>query len=121
MRRFPLLLATLVMLGCGASAPKSDPPKFVAVVGQFPSITQLTPASTPANSVPFMLTVNGSNFGADAVAFLNGVPQHTIFITASQLVVTMTPADLQFTGLAPLYVRTLGQNSNTVDFDVTPQ
>jgi hypothetical protein len=81
----------------------------------------LSPPSVPVNSVPFTLTVNGSNFGTDAILFWNGAAQHTIFVTSNQLMVAVTPEDLDFTGAVPLYVRTLGQNSNTVDFEVTPQ
>lgn len=120
MRYVPLLLASLVMIGCGNAAKNSDPPQMVTVFAP-PAITQLSPTSVPVNSVPFFLTVNGSNFGTDAVVFFSGVAQHTVFITSSQLMVSVTPTDLEFTGLVPVYVRTLGQNSNTMDFDVTAQ
>ena len=35
--------------------------------------------------------------------------------------VKVTDADLMFMGMVPVYVRTGGQNSNTVDFDVAAQ
>jgi len=121
MRYVPLLLASLIMMGCGSgSMSKTDPPRLVSVFAP-PAITELSPTSVPVNSVPFMLTINGSNFGTDAVVFWNGVAQHTVFITSGQLLVSLTATDLDFTGLVPVYVRTLGQNSNTVDFDVTAQ
>ena len=121
MRYVPLLLASLIMIGCGSgSMSKADPPRLVTAFAP-PAITQLAPTSVPVNSVPFFLTVNGSNFGTDAVVFWNGVALRTVFITSSQLMASLTPTDLQFTGLVPVYVRTLGQNSNTVDFDVTAQ
>jgi hypothetical protein len=121
MRYVPLLLATLVMIGCGSgSTSKADPPHMTAVFAP-PAIAQLVPTSVPVNSVPFILTVNGSNFSTDAVVFFGGVAQHTVFITSGQVMVSLTATDLQFTGLTPVYVRTLGQNSNTVDFDVTAQ
>lgn len=81
----------------------------------------LTPGSVPVNSVPFIMTINGSNFTTDAVVFWQGTPQSTTFITSNQLIVKVTDTDLLFTGLVPIYVRTGGQNSNTVDFDVTAQ
>jgi hypothetical protein len=116
-----LLLATLVMIGCGnGSMSKTDPPRLGTVFAP-PAITELSPTSVPVDSVPFTLTVNGSNFGTDALVFWNGVAQRTIFVTSNQLMVAVTAEDLQFTGLAPLYVRTGGQNSNTVDFNVTAQ
>lgn len=121
MRRLALLLAALVMIGCG-SDPDSKPsgPKFATVFAP-PAISTLSPISVPVNSPPFYLTINGSNFGTDAIVFWNGVAQHTVFITSQQLAVSVTSTDLQFTGLAQLYVRTQGMNSNTVDFDVTAQ
>jgi hypothetical protein len=121
MRYVPLLLASLIMIGCGTSSMSKGSDPGMATVFLPPSITQLSPTSVPVDSVPFFLTVNGSNFNTDAVVFWNGVAQHTVFITSGQLMVSLTPTDLQFTGLVPVYVRTLGQNSNTVDFDVTAQ
>lgn len=67
------------------------------------------------------MTINGSNFSNDAVVFWQGNPQSTVFVTSNQLMVTVTSTDLQFMGVAPIYVHTLGQNSNTVDLNVTPQ
>ncbi len=122
MRRLTLLLA-LLLIGCGNDpmSKNSDPgPKFATVFAP-PAIATLAPTSVPVNSTPFYLTINGSNFGTDAIVFWNGVPQHTVFITSQQLAVSVTSTDLDFSGLAQLYVRTLGMNSNTVEFDVTPE
>jgi hypothetical protein len=123
MRSLPLLLlASLIMIGCGSPVSnKGSDPRAVSVVLVPPSISELSPASVPVNSVPFAMTVNGSNFGTDATVFWHGVPQHTVFITPSQLMVSVTSDDLQFTGLVPVYVLTAGQTSNTLDFNVTPQ
>ncbi|HXZ33667.1 MAG TPA: IPT/TIG domain-containing protein [Terriglobales bacterium] len=118
---FASLLVTLISLGCGNAVKGSDPKTTVNTVVLAPSITELSPAATPVNSVPFMMTVNGGNFGTASVVFWNGVPQHTTFITPNQLVVSLTPEDLQFTGLVKVYVLSGGLNSNTVDFNVTPQ
>lgn len=86
-----------------------------------PSIAALVPSSVPVNSVPFTMTVNGANFGTDAIVLWNGVPQHTTFLSASQLLVAVTDVDLMFVGLTHVFVRTGGMNSNTLDFDVAPQ
>jgi hypothetical protein len=67
------------------------------------------------------MTINGRNFGADAVAFWRGTAHSTFFVTSNQLMVAVTDTDLMFTGLVPVYVRTEGMDSNTVDFDVTAQ
>ena len=67
------------------------------------------------------MTVMGANFGADAVVFWNDIPQRTRFISSTQLQVVLTDADLMQFGLAHVFVRTGGQNSNTINFDVTAQ
>jgi len=67
------------------------------------------------------MTINGTNFLPDAVVFWQGTPQSTLYITSNQLMVKVTDADLMFMGMVPVYVRTGGQNSNTVDFEVTAQ
>jgi len=124
MRYFSLLLVSLLALGCGTPGLNHDPanhdPRSVIVFSP-PAIATLTPGSVPVDSVPFIMTVNGSNFNTDAIAFWQGVPQSTVFVTSNQLMVRVTDVDLMFTGFVPIYVRTAGQTSNTVDFSVTPQ
>ena len=120
MRYFSLVLASLLLIGCGTSdQSKSDPVKVFASTP--PSIAELTPGSVPVNSVPFTMTINGSNFLPDAVVFWQGTPQSTLFVTPNQLTVKLTNSDLMFMGMVPVYVRTGGQNSNTLDFEVTAQ
>jgi hypothetical protein len=119
MRYFVLLLASLLTLGCGNGAGNHDP-HFVGMSTP-PSIMTLSPSTVPVNSVPFVLTVNGSNFGTDAIVFWNGTPLSTSFVTSGQLMATLTDTDLMFAGMIPVYVRTAGMNSNTVDFDLTVQ
>lgn len=110
------------MIGCGSPVSnKGSDPSAASVVLVPPSISELSPGTVPVNSVPFAMTVNGSNFGTDATVFWHGVPQHTVFITPSQLMVSVTSDDLQFTGLVPVYVLSAGLTSNTLDFNVTPQ
>jgi hypothetical protein len=121
MRYFGLLLVSLLAIGCGNPASSGSHDPLVMTTFSPPSIMTLTPGSVPVNSVPFAMTINGSNFGTDAVVFWQGTPQSTIFITSNQLMVNVTDTDLLFTGLVPIYVRTGGLNSNTVDFDVTAQ
>ena len=119
MRYWVLLLVSLVCLGCGSSTGNHDPFRLATMVN--PAISSLAPASVPVNSVPFTLTVNGSDFGTDAIVFWNGTALNTRTISSTQLIAQLQPANLQFAGLVPVYVRTQGFNSNTVDFDVTIQ
>jgi IPT/TIG domain len=122
MRYLPILVALLAMVGCGNPVSnKGGDPRTVSVFVLPPSITQLTPATTPVNSVPFLLTVNGTNFGTGSIVFWNGMPLHTVFMTSSQLVATIAPQNLLFTGLVQVHVLSGGLTSNTVDFNITAQ
>jgi IPT/TIG domain len=120
MRYLSVLLASLLTLGCG-TGPASHDPRTVVALFSPPAITTLTPNSVPVNSVPFTMTINGSNFTKDAVVFWNNAPQFTTFVTSNQLMSTVTAEDLMFWGPIPVYVRTGGMNSNTVDFNVAAQ
>jgi IPT/TIG domain len=118
MRYIGLLLASLLAVGCGSPAKGTDPHSLVNVLNP-PSIMALSPDSVPVNSVPFIVTVNGSNFGGDAVVWWNGAPLSTRFVTSNQLMGVLTSTDLMFAGQIPVYVRTTGLNSNTVVFNLT--
>jgi len=119
MRFTGLSLAILFAVGCGAGG--RDPHTMFGTSFTPPALMQLSPSSVPVNSVPFTLIVNGANFGRDALVFWNDVPQSTRFLSSQQLQVAVTEADLMQFGLAHIFVRTGGLNSNTVDFDVTAQ
>ncbi|PYX92721.1 MAG: hypothetical protein DMG71_17245 [Acidobacteria bacterium] len=121
MRIITVLLAVLMGSGCGAGNGKRPLGAMFSSAVVVPAITALSPTSVPVNSVPFMMTVNGTNFGTDAIVFWNGIPQKTTVITPQQLVVAITDADLTDSGLVHIFVRTGGQNSNTADFVVTAQ
>lgn len=121
MRFIGPLLLTLVLVGCGASGSGRPPQQVFTTALTQPAISALVPSSVPVNSPPFLVTVNGQDFLTDAVVVWNGNPLHTNFITKNQLVATLQATDLMTVGLIPVFVRTGGQNSNTVDFTVTPQ
>jgi hypothetical protein len=120
MRSACLLLAAVVFtLGCGT--PGRDPKVSFTTNFSPPALTTLVPNTVPVNSSPFVMTVSGNNFGRDAVVFWNGVPQRTVFLSATQLQVFVTVDDLTEFGFAQVFVQTAGLTSNTVDFNVTAQ
>lgn len=121
MRLITLLLLVSVGLGCGSGMSKSGSDPRAGFGTTFPSITSLTPNTSPVNSAPFTMTIQGTNFTPDAVALWNGNVQHTTFINSGQLQVTVTNTDLMSVGLTQVVVRTGGMNTNTVDFNITPQ
>jgi hypothetical protein len=118
MRITGLLLAILVTVGCGTAG--MHDPKFSTSFTP-PALMELSPSTVPVNSTPFVMTVNGNNFGTDAVVFWNDMPQNTRFVSSKQLLVSITDTDLTQFGLAHVFVRTAGLTSNTLDFDVSAQ
>ncbi len=115
-----VILASLLAFGCGTGS-GNDPHGLKTSTFSPPSITELVPNSVPVNSVPFAMTVNGTNFLTDAIVVWNGTPLSTTFVTSNQLVAVLGATNLMNVGLIRVYVRTGGLNSNTVDFDVTAQ
>ncbi len=85
MKTISLLLLMLVCLGCGYNAPKSMP----AQPGVMPALTQLVPNTANSGDPQFTLTVNGSNFAANAVINWNGSQQTTMRVTGGQLTATI--------------------------------
>src|SRR5438309_10744726 len=117
MRFTGLLLAILLTVGCGAG--NHDPKTTFGTSFTPPALMELSPHTVPVNSVPFTMTVMGANFGADAVVFWNDIPQSTRFISSTQLQVVLTDAGLMQFGLAHVFVRIVGPNSNPINLVVT--
>jgi hypothetical protein len=116
---FAVVSVIVFTLGCGT--PGRDPKVTFTTNFSPPALTTLEPNTVPVNSSPFVMIVNGSNFGADATVFWNNVPQRTIFVSATQLQVSITVEDLTQFGFAQVFVQTAGLKSNTVDFNVSAQ
>jgi hypothetical protein len=118
-----LIVLSIMMIGCGSGS--RDPNGMNGTLKGFgfspPSITTLTPNSVPVNSVPFTMTITGQNFGTDAIAFWNGTPVFTRFVSSGEVMADLTSTNLMFAGPVHVYVRSGGLNSNTVNFDVTVQ
>jgi hypothetical protein len=120
MRLLLVLLAVSAMIGCGTGT-VTPPHRVVGSAIFSPSLSMLSPNTVPVNSPPFTITVVGTNFGADAVVYWNNTPLTTTPINSQQVMAQLTAQNLQAAGLIPVFVRTGGQNSNTVDFQVAIQ
>jgi IPT/TIG domain-containing protein len=81
-------------------------------------IADLVPASATAGMAAFMLTVNGSGFGTDAVVYWNGSAQTTTYISGNQVMAAISAAEVASKGTVPVYVLTGGHASNTMNFMV---
>ena len=111
--RFLLLLTlTLMAAGCGYGS------KYNMGGGGSPAITQLVPNTVTANSGQFTLEVDGSGFGTDAVVYWNGAAQASSYGTGGKVTATITATDIMNPGMVPVYVRSGGTNSNSVNFTV---
>ncbi len=120
MRLSFFLLGMLVATGCGTG--HVNPAHRVVGNGIFPpAITMLSPSTTPVGSPSFYMSVVGNNFGPDTVLYWNGTPTNTILVNSKELMAQITDTDLQIVGLVPVFVRTGGLNSNTIDFEVSIQ
>jgi hypothetical protein len=83
-----------------------------------PAITTIAPTSTPKN-VAFTLTVNGTNFDANAIVMLSGIDQPMATLTPTQLTATIGAATIKTVGTYPVQVRNAnGTISGTVNLTV---
>jgi len=104
------------MLGCGYGSKNYNP--GMTGGGAAPTIATLSPASAMHGGSGFTLTINGSNFGTDVVVYWNGAAQGTMYVTGNQVTAAITGTDIMNAGMVPVYVRSGGNNSNPVNFDV---
>lgn len=96
-----------------------------------PTLTSLSASTTSMNNTPycsptgFTLTVNGTGFAAGLVVNWNGSPRATTFVSATQLMAAITPADTASlaTNAAAVAITVSGSNpgtnSNSLPFSLT--
>jgi hypothetical protein len=98
------LLVALIALtvACGYSS-KTTP-------GAMPMIATLSPSGVTAGSAAFVLTVNGTNFGAKAVVNWNGVAQtaNTTYVSGGQLTVAVPASAIATAGTVSVTVTNPG-------------
>jgi trimeric autotransporter adhesin len=110
---FGLLLAiTLMGAGCGYGSHN-----YMNGNGM-PTITQLTPASTPVGGQAFALMVEGTGFGTDSVVYWGTTTRATTYGTAAQVTANIAAADIMSAGTVQVYVRSGGANSNAMTFTI---
>lgn len=117
MQRIGLLFLTLVMfsVACGYGSHSN----YMNNGGTgAPQIMQLQPTMANAGGPAFTLTVEGSGFGTDSVVYWNMVAQTTSYDSGTQVSAQITAADIMNPGMIPVYVRSGGKNSNSMDFTV---
>jgi hypothetical protein len=88
-----------------------------------PTITGLNPASAPAGSPAFTLTVTGTNFVSGSVVRWNGANRATTFVGATQLTAAIPAGDVAAPGNASVTVFNPapgGGVSNAQNFSVLP-
>ncbi len=83
-----------------------------------PNVAQLMPNAVMHGSGTFSMTVNGANFGANAIVYFNGNALQTAYGTTTQLTAQVPAADVAASGMVNVYVRTNGLNSNIVLFTI---
>lgn len=71
-----------------------------------PAVASLSPATAQNGDAPFVITVNGSNFGPLSLVNWNGAARGTTFVSSTQLKATIPAADLALAGTVQVTVST---------------
>lgn len=78
-----------------------------------PAVTALLPASVPAGSAAFTLTVNGSTFKNTSVVRWNGTDRLTTYVSATQLKASILASDVATAGTPSVTVFNSGGGGGT--------
>jgi len=86
-----------------------------------PTVSSLSPASVAGGGPPFTLQINGTNFVPSSRAYFSGQPRPTVFVSSTQLNVSIPAADISNGGTAPVFVFNPlpGGASQSVPFAIT--
>jgi type IV pilus biogenesis protein CpaD/CtpE len=99
-----LTAITALALGCGYSSKAVTPP----VAGTMPTIAQLSPNSATSGGAALILTVNGTNFAANATVNLSGAAQSTTHVSTSQLTISVPASAIATAGTLSVTVTNPG-------------
>jgi hypothetical protein len=83
-----------------------------------PHIAQLAPGSATSGGMAFTLTITGTGFGADSVAYWGTTPLTTAYASMTQVTADVSMADIANPGSVQVYVHSGGVNSNAVTFTI---
>jgi hypothetical protein len=109
-----LLAALAAAVGCGSSSNSIQQ-------NPVPVISNLSPASATTGASTQTLTINGTNFVSTSTATYNNVVHAVTFLSATQLQIQLTTADLASAGSFPVVVTNPspgGGPSNSANFSV---
>jgi len=96
-------------------------PVYLTITSQAPQITSISPASVPAGSFGFLVTINGSGFFPSSDVIWNGNGGQTNFVNANQITLAVPGSMVQNAGTVQLQVENFTNSlSNTVSFTITP-
>jgi DNA-binding beta-propeller fold protein YncE len=96
-----LIVALSGAWGCGGGTSPSVESQSALLT---PTITTISPNSTPACGAAFTLTINGTNFVASSVVRWNGSDQPTAYATSNQLTAQISTSDIAAAGTAAVTV-----------------
>jgi len=110
---FTLLLAIMVLAGCGGVNP------FCGSARPKPGLTSLAPNPASLTQVQqgLLLTVNGSHFYSSSIVLWNGVALPTTVISDTQLQATITTTQISSPGTAQIAVHTPANLSGDLGCD----
>ncbi|MBI1821017.1 MAG: IPT/TIG domain-containing protein [Nitrospirae bacterium] len=89
------------------------------IIQALPSIGSITPSSATAGSSSFQMIITGSNFATTSTINFSGTTLTAVFVSTSQLNVTIPASSIVAAGIYPVkVVNPGGLNSNSVNFTV---
>jgi IPT/TIG domain len=100
MKLITILMLSAVAVGCGYGSHSTTPP----TAGTVPTINALVPDNVDHGAAAFMLTVNGTNFGGQAMVIFNGAAMSTSWVNAGQVTAQIPPSAIMNAGVVPVTV-----------------
>jgi hypothetical protein len=106
--------------------PTASNPVYITTYVDGPYLNSISPATIPAGSASFPLTLNGNTlFSPGSIALWNGAPLPTTYVSSSTLLATVPASDVAAVGTATVTISapltTVGPSvSNPQTFTITP-